>query len=261
MPNSNPSLKMTRPSAASLLSAASPFSLRRYQSDICSHSHDFAQLVIPLGGPIEIEVLGQGRRLSPGFVCVIAPGERHDYAADPALSFLVQESDWLPGDLATRPFIELDEPQRHYLAFLHRMVAAGRQVAGMEQVWLSLLAQGQGVHSSAPPRLAARILKVQRHIEAHLAEPLGNERLAAIACLGQSQFKHAFRQQLGMSVSHYIRARRMTLARTLLAHTQLPIGEIASRCGYQNQGAFAERFLTESGLTPSLWRQQNGLLP
>ncbi|MGY3893241.1 helix-turn-helix domain-containing protein [Aeromonas enterica] len=252
---------MTRPRAASLQSAASPFSLRRYQSDIRSHSHDFAQLVIPLDGPIEIEVQGQGRRLAPGFACVIAPGERHDYAADPALSFLVQESDWLPGDLAARPFIELDEPQRHYLAFLHHMVVAGRQVAGMEQVWLSLLAQGQGVHSSVPPRLAARILKVQRHIEAHLAEPLTNERLAAIACLGQSQFKHAFRQQLGMSVSHYIRGRRMTLARTLLAHTQLPIGEIASRCGYQNQGAFSERFLIESGLPPSLWRQQNGLSP
>lgn len=261
MPNSNPSLKMTRPWAASLLSTASPFSLRHYQSDISSHSHDFAQLVIPLDGPLEIEVQGQGRRLAPGFVCVIAPGERHDYAADPALSFLVQESDWLPGDLAARPFIELDEPQRHYLAFLHRMVAEGRQVAGMEQVWLSLLAQGQGIHSSAPPRLAARILKVQRHIEAHLAEPLGNQRLAAIACLGQSQFKHTFRQQLGMSVSRYIRARRMTLARTLLSHTQLPIGEIASRCGYQNQGAFAERFLAETGLPPSLWRQQNGRLP
>ncbi|MFM5163995.1 helix-turn-helix domain-containing protein [Aeromonas rivipollensis] len=252
---------MTRPGAASSLSAPCPFSLRHYQSDISSHSHDFAQLVIPLDGPLEIEVQGQGRRLAPGFVCVIAPGERHDYAADPALSFLVQESDWLPGDLAAHPFIELDEPQRHYLAFLHRMVAAGRQVAGMEQVWLSLLAQGQGVHSSAPPRLAARILKVQRHIEAHLAEPLNNERLAAIACLGQSQFKLAFRQQLGMSVSHYIRGQRMTLARTLLAHTQLPIGEIASRCGYQNQGAFAERFLTETGLTPSRWRQQNGRQP
>ncbi len=43
MPNSNPSLKMTRPRAASLLSTASPFSLRHYQSDICSHSHDFAE--------------------------------------------------------------------------------------------------------------------------------------------------------------------------------------------------------------------------
>ena len=85
-------------------------------------------------------------------------------------------------------------------------------------------------------RLAPRIGKVQRHIEAHLAEPLSNEQLAAIACLGQSQFKHAFQQQVGMSVSHYIRTRRMALARTLLAHTALPVGEIASRCGYQNQG-------------------------
>ncbi|MGY3904843.1 helix-turn-helix domain-containing protein [Aeromonas lusitana] len=248
---------MTRPLAASLSSTPLPFSLRRYQHDVSSHSHDFAQLVIPLDGPIEIEVQGQGQRLSPGFACVIAPGLRHDYAADPALSFLVQESPWLPAALAERPFIPLDEPQRHYLAFLRQMVAQDRHVAGMEQVWLGLLAETQGMG----PTLAPRILRVQRHIEAHLAEPLTNERLAALACLGQSQFKHAFRQQLGMSVSHYIRQRRMTLARTLLAQTPLPIGEIACRCGYQNQGAFAERFLTEIGLTPTLWRQQNGPLP
>lgn len=248
---------MTRPGAASSLSAPCPFSLRRYQSDISSHSHDFAQLVIPLDGPLEIEVQGQGRRLAPGFACVIAPGERHDYAADPALSFLVQESHWLPEALGERPFIPLDEPQRHYLAFLHQMVRQGRHVTGMEQVWLSLLAQGQGMG----PALAPRMTRVQRHIEAHLAEPLGNERLAAVACLGQSQFKHAFRQQFGMSASHYIRGRRMALARTLLAHSALPIGEVASRCGYQDQGAFAERFLAETGLTPSRWRQQNGRQP
>ncbi|MGY3858075.1 helix-turn-helix domain-containing protein [Aeromonas intestinalis] len=247
---------MTRPLAASL-SSASPFSLRRYQSDISSHSHDFAQLVIPLDGPIEIEVQGRGRHLPPGFACVIAPGERHDYAADPALSFLVQESPWLPGRLGERPFIELDAAQRHYLAFLRQMVAEDRHVAGMDQIWLNLLAEPQSTAVPIPPR----IVRVQRHIETHLAEPLTNARLAALACLGQSQFKHAFRQQLGMSVSHYIRQRRMALARNLLAHTSLPIGEIACRCGYRDQGAFAERFLTETGLTPSLWRQQNGQLP
>ena len=253
----NPSYSMTRPGAASSLSDPSPFSLRRYQSDVCSHSHGHAQLVIPLDGPLEIEVQGQGRRLLPGFACVIAPGLRHDYAADPVLSFLVQESHWLPAALGEHPFIPLDEPQRHYLAFLHRMVAQGRHVAGMGQVWLSLLAESQGMG----PALTPRMIRVQRHIEAHLAEPLGNERLAAVVCLGQSQFKHAFRQQFGMSASHYIRSRRMALARTLLAQTALPIGEVASRCGYQDQGAFAERFLAETSLTPSRWRQQNGPQP
>ncbi|MFM4703078.1 helix-turn-helix domain-containing protein [Aeromonas bivalvium] len=247
---------MTRPCAASSLSST-PFSLRRYQSDIQSHSHDHAQLVIPLDGTLEIEVQGQGRRLAPGFACIIAPGLRHDYAADPALSFLVQESHWLPEALGERPFITLDEPQRHYLAFLHQMVRQGRHVAGMEQVWLSLLAESEGMG----PALAPRMTRVQRHIEAHLAEPLGNGRLAAIACLGQSQFKHAFRQQFGLSASRYIRGRRMALARTLLTQTALPIGEVASRCGYQDQGAFAERFLAETGLTPTRWRRQNGPLP
>ena len=104
-------------------------------------------------------------------------------------------------------------------------------------------------------------IRDRRHIEAHLAESLVVERLAGVACLGQSQFKHAFRQQLGISVSHYVRSRRMALARTLLSQGTLPIGDVACRVGYQNQGAFAERFLAETGLTPSTWRQQNGRLP
>lgn len=239
----------------------SRFSLRHYHHHVCSHSHDFAQLVIPLDGPLEIEVQGRGCRLAPGFACIIAPGLRHDYAADPAHVFLVQESHWLPAALGDHPFVELDEAQRHYLAFLHRMVAEGRHVAGMDQVWLGLLTEGRGMGPAVAPRIAPRIAKVQRHMEAHLADPLTNEELAAIACLGLSQFKHAFRQQVGTSVSHYLRMRRMALARTLLARTRLPVGEVASRCGYQNQGAFAERFLAETGLTPSLWRRQNGCLP
>ena len=153
---------MTRPGAASSLSAPCPFSLRRYQSDISSHSHDFAQLVIPLDGPLEIEVQGQGRRLAPGFACVIAPGLRHDYAADPALSFLVQESHWLPEALGERPFIPLDEPQRHYLAFLHQMVRQGRHVAGMEQVWLGLLAQSQGMGPTLAPRMTQECSAISR---------------------------------------------------------------------------------------------------
>ena len=78
-----------------------PFSLRHYQSDMQSHSHDHAQLVIPPVGPLEIEVQGRGCRLAPGFACIIAPGLRHDYAADPAHVFLVQESHWLPAALGT----------------------------------------------------------------------------------------------------------------------------------------------------------------
>ena len=54
------SLSMTRPGAASCLSAASPFSLRHYQSDMQGPSHHHAQLVTPLGGPPETEVQGRG---------------------------------------------------------------------------------------------------------------------------------------------------------------------------------------------------------
>ena len=66
---------------------------------------------------------------------------------------------------------------------------------------------------------------------------------------------------VSISLVSHTNAGKTTLARTLLAYSALPIGEVASRCGYQDQGAFAERFLAETGLTPSRWRQQNGPQP
>ena len=58
-------------------------------------------------------------------------------------------------------------------------------------------------------------------------------RAALIACLGLSQFKHAFRQQVGTSVSHYLRMRRMALAHFNLAERKAPLLALAMREGLQ----------------------------
>ena len=100
-----------------------PFSLRHYQSDMQSHSHDHAQLVIPSSAP-RIEVQGPGMSPRPGFACIIALAFAATTPPIRRTCFWCRRATgcrqpWGP------PFVELDEAQRHYLAFLHRMVAEG----------------------------------------------------------------------------------------------------------------------------------------
>ena len=136
------------------------------------------------------------------------------------------------------------------------MVAEGRHVAGMDQVWLGLLTEDA---AWAPPPPPPQYDKRQRHIEAN-PQYQTNEQLAAIACLGQSQFKHAFRQQVGMSVSHYQDA-----AHGAGTHPCCPDTPAHRRGGQPlrlpgTREPSPSAFLVETGLTP-LWRQQNGRLP
>lgn len=222
-----------------------PLSLRHYQRNVTTHQHDYAQLVMPVDGPLEIEVAGRGTCLQPGQACVIVPGERHDFAADACHGFVVQESGWLPQGLEG-PFMTLDASQRAYLHFMHTALCEGRAQPGVGELWLSLLATGRGI--------GERIARVQRHIEAHLAASLSTGELAAVACLGQSRFSQLCRRELGMSPQQYVAERRMAHAARLLLGSRLPVGEVAARVGYDNPAAFAERFAAHYGTTPSRWR-------
>ena len=225
-------------------------SLRRYSAQTTSHRHDHAQLVLPLDGPLEIDVTGAARRLQPGWVCIIAPGERHDFAADPDLPFLTQDAHWLPPALFECPFQPLNGDQQRYLAFMRPLLERGQAPLGMGELWLRLLGKGRGI--------SPRLTRVLAHMDANLSQPLTTAELAAVACLGISRFNQLFASELGTSPALYLQRRRLGRAQDLLRLTGLAIGEVAARVGYQSQAAFSQRFLKALGETPSAWRRHHG---
>lgn len=72
----------------------------------------------------------------------------------------------------------------------------------------------------------------------------------------ERQLRQRFRQQTGMTISHYLRQLRICQAQYLLRHTEMLIGDIASRCGFEDSNYFSVVFTRETGVTPRLWRQQ-----
>jgi AraC-like DNA-binding protein len=78
--------------------------------------------------------------------------------------------------------------------------------------------------------------------------------LASGAAVSRSLLDARFREVLGRSPIRYLTEWRMHLADELLATTELSVGTVARRVGYDAEEAFSRAFKRARGLSPAHWR-------
>lgn len=79
--------------------------------------------------------------------------------------------------------------------------------------------------------------------------------LAAEAAVSRSVLDDRFRHVLSKSPIRYLADWRMHVASGLLAETDLTVGAIARRVGYESEEAFSRAFKRRNGTSPGLWRE------
>lgn len=72
-----------------------------------------------------------------------------------------------------------------------------------------------------------------------------------------STLNFKFRREFSCSIGEFLTEERMKQARRLLSSTTFSVGEIASRCGYENIYYFSSAFRKNVGLSPSEFRRQS----
>lgn len=111
----------------------------------------------------------------------------------------------------------------------------------------------------------AELLPADREFLSHLTDmiyariadnPLSSSQLADKLCMSQSQLNRKVKSITGSSTAEYILQMRMERARRLLASTEIPVGEIATRCGFEDQSHFTRSFKAIFGLTPTQYRRR-----
>ena len=80
----------------------------------------------------------------------------------------------------------------------------------------------------------------------------------ACAC-SESTVSHLFREYTNRSVKKYINDLRIKQAEKLLLTTNLPVGNIASLCGFADTNYFSTAFKKKTGLSPVKFRASNSL--
>lgn len=85
------------------------------------------------------------------------------------------------------------------------------------------------------------------------------ETLAREAMVSRSVLDSRFREVLSRSPIRYLSEWRMHLAEDLLASTDLTVGTVARRVGYDAEEAFSRAFKRAHGQSPTMWRSAHTL--
>ncbi|WP_078553754.1 AraC family transcriptional regulator [Bacillus alkalicellulosilyticus] len=88
------------------------------------------------------------------------------------------------------------------------------------------------------------------YIETNLADNISYHEIAKRACCSSYHFQRMFPFITGVSLSEYIRRRRLTMAAFELQTTDAKIIDVAMKYGYESPEAFARAFKNLHGTTP-----------
>ncbi|MGG0455183.1 AraC family transcriptional regulator [Bacillus mycoides] len=90
-----------------------------------------------------------------------------------------------------------------------------------------------------------------RYIEENLTHEIDFKEVAKIAFCSEYHFKRMFSFLAGISLSEYIRCRRLTLAAFELKDSNVKIIDVAIKYGYNSPDSFTRAFQNLHGITPS----------
>ncbi|MFR4350636.1 MAG: helix-turn-helix domain-containing protein [Roseburia sp.] len=99
-----------------------------------------------------------------------------------------------------------------------------------------------------------KILAILSYLNDHLTEDVSIDNLSARFFLSRYYLMHTFKQQTGYTIGGYILAKRLFLARELIAEGK-PITDICYACGFKNYSTFSRAYKKSFGESPRDYRQ------
>lgn len=102
------------------------------------------------------------------------------------------------------------------------------------------------------------IFDVVQYLVGHFNESLTTKQIASIFHVSVSKINNDFQRITGQTLNRFCSNLRLTrAAELLLATPNMPISEIAYRCGFSSESYFIQTFQKNLGITPKSYRKQN----
>ncbi|MCR4689407.1 MAG: AraC family transcriptional regulator [Saccharofermentans sp.] len=95
------------------------------------------------------------------------------------------------------------------------------------------------------------------YIRSHIQESLTVETIADSLSLNSSYLSKLFKQEMGITLSKYIRNQKIDVACNMLRHLDESSLSIANYLGFSSQSHFIQVFKKTTGMTPEEYRKRN----
>jgi AraC-like DNA-binding protein len=228
---------------------------RTYTADQETHSHCYAQLILPLQGELSLKAGVQDLRLDHQTLFFVPPGCGHTFHSVVRNEFLILD---IPYFMLTR-----SELQNRGISY-----KLNNQWKGIRNLILNEIEQQSLQHSALKelyPYISHYLLQEQqpksiRYIHEHYNENITVHKLASLEHYNRSYYSDWFLKETGKSPLAYIQEVRLNKAKELLRNTDLPILHIAIQVGLEYQSSLTRLFQKYEGITPSQYRKKYRIL-
>lgn len=234
------------------------------------HLHQEVEIITLFEGAATATVNGTDYPLCAGDTLIVFPNAVHSYVARGAIDVgkFIFAADAV-GDLKAvltgmTPRVPLISADHQAAGILHRLahdIIRDYRTASapVQTAYLSLLAgkllelceleaQTYTGHNTVDLILT--------YCRRHFRRELSLESVAAELGLSKSHLSHIFSGKIKMDFRNYLNTLRLGEAYPLLTGTDLPITEIADRCGFSSLRTFDRTFREQNGVSPSAYRKQ-----
>jgi AraC family transcriptional regulator len=97
--------------------------------------------------------------------------------------------------------------------------------------------------------------RVLEFMDARLDQGFTVAELASVACMSPAHFARAFKATTGQAPHAFVSARRLALAKRMLADDRRPMADIAFAAGFSSHSNFSRAFRNATGMTPGDYRR------
>jgi len=126
----------------------------------------------------------------------------------------------------------------------------------LAELWQIILRHADISAPTEEDPVSMRMRRFLEYIEEHIDQDISLEEMAASAGVSKTEVLRCFHKTLQTTPYSYVMEARLSKAADLLAETGLPVGEIASRTGFNQQSYFGKRFKEKMGVTPLEYRRK-----
>jgi transcriptional regulator GlxA family with amidase domain len=117
------------------------------------------------------------------------------------------------------------------------------------------------IFTTTPRPDDATLRTVVDHVTAHPDDDLSAAALAARAGVSVRQLTRLFREHLGEPPGTAVRRIRLEIAARMAATTDLPMSQLARRCGFGSAESLRQAFVAKFGVSPRTFRRTQGPSP
>lgn len=198
-----------------------------------------------------------GCRFDAGFVAGLPDGVDPCGEHDEYHTFV----EWAPGWANSVPVRPVRSIEVYDSAFVELEPVSERDVP-LADVVGDRGPEAVAAHGAAGPRADpfcyyARLARVRRHVDDHLAEDLNADAAARVAAMSRSGFSRYFREHVGMTFVAWLALHRVQHACRLLRERNIAVTRVGEAVGFHSERTFRRAFHEHTGCSPSQYRKRS----